>query len=144
MKKLPWDVAHVFSVPVTVADDDCDAFGHTNNVAYLKWLERVAWAHSRSLGLGLEACRRLGVACVARRHELDYLAASFAGERLQLGTWVVNNDGRLCVWRAYQIIRVADARTVLRGMTRWVCVRLANGRPRRQPREFLDAYQPVS
>jgi acyl-CoA thioester hydrolase len=49
-----------------------DAFGHTNNVAYLEWLEKVAWAHSESLGLNIAAYYNLGCGCVVRKHELNY------------------------------------------------------------------------
>src|SRR5436190_2530548 len=99
-----WDVPHPFTQPVTVATSDLDDFGHTNNVVYLSWLERVAWAHSVSLGLSMDDYRRLGAGVVVRKHELEYLAATFAGDELLLGTWVAENDGRLSMWRAYQIV----------------------------------------
>lgn len=139
----PWDVAAPFIERVKVGAEHLDRFGHTNNVMYLQWLERVAWAHSVSLGLGFDEYQRLGAGCVARRHELDYLAPTFAGDVLLLGTWIHENDGRLTMWRAYQIVRVADNKTVLRGRTQWVCVDLASGKPRRQPPEFVAGYLPA-
>lgn len=141
---LPWDVPTPFTLGVTVADSDLDEFGHTNNVRYLAWLERVAWAHSNQLGMDMAAYRRLGAGCVARRHEVDYLAPSFVGEELLLGTWIHENDFRLTMWRAYQVIRVIDQRTLLRGKTLWVSVDLATGKPRRMPAEFVAAYRPFS
>lgn len=141
---LPWDAEPVFAQSIIVSAGDCDRFGHTNNVVYLSWLERVAWAHTESLGLGFSDYERLGCGCVARRHELDYLTPSFAGDELRAATWISENDGRLTMWRNYQIIRLADARTILRGRTQWVCVDLASGRPCRQPAEFLEAYRPVT
>jgi acyl-CoA thioester hydrolase len=141
--KLPWEVATPFVQPVTVSAADIDEFGHTNNVVYLSWLERVAWAHSASLGLDMEGYRRLNCGCVARKHELEYFAATFAGEELLLGTWVHENDERLSMWRAYQIVRPKDGRTVLRGRTHWVCVDLKTGKPRRMPPELVQAYRPA-
>jgi acyl-CoA thioester hydrolase len=141
--ELPWDVRAPFVEPMTVTPADTDQMGHTNNVVYLSWLERVAWAHSQSLGLDFDAYERLGTGCVARRHELDYLAATFAGEQLMLGTWIAENAGRVDMWRAYQIIRVADAKTVLRGRTHWICIDLKSGKPKRQPAEFVQAYKPI-
>lgn len=140
---MTWDVRDPFVLPVTVQPEHIDEFGHTNNVVYLQWLERVAWAHSRHLGLTMDDYRRLGAGCVARKHELEYLAATFAGEELLLGTWVAENDGRLTMWRAYQIVRPADGRTVLRGRTHWVCVDLKSGKPRRMPPEFVSGYRPA-
>jgi len=138
-----WEVAQPFVQRVIVEAGDIDRFGHTNNVVYLGWLERVAWAHSVSLGLDFADYERIGAGCVARRHELDYLQATFPGEELLLATWIAENDARLSMWRAYQIIRVRDMRTVLRGRTHWVCVDLKTGRPRRQPAEFVAAYMPA-
>ena len=137
---LPWDVPAPFVQRRTVVTGDIDAFGHVNNVVYLQWLEQLAWAHSTALGLDMPAYGRLGVGCVARRHELDYLAPAFEGDAIGLATWIHENDGRLSMWRRYQIIRERDSKTLLRGATHWVCVDLASGRPRRQPAVFLEAY----
>ena len=57
-----------------------------------------------------------------------------------LGTWVHDNDGKLSMWRRYQIVRVADSKTVLRCQTHWVCIDMKTGRPKRQPPEFLAVY----
>jgi acyl-CoA thioester hydrolase len=104
----------------------------------------VAWSHSVALGLDFAAYERFGAGCVAHRHELDYLAPTFAGDELLLGTWIAENDGRLTMWRAYQIVRVSDGKTVLRGRTRWVCVDMKTGRPRLQPPEYVAAYTPAT
>lgn len=136
-----WDVPAPFIEPATIKEADVDRFGHTNNVVYLSLLERVAWSHSQSLGLDFEAYEKLGAGCVARRHELDYLAPTFAGEQLWLATWVHENDFRLSMWRRYQIVRASDRKTVLRGQTQWVCVDMKSGRPKRMPAEF-QAYKP--
>jgi len=140
---LQWDVVSPFVQTLEVDAGHLDAFGHTNNVVYLSWLQDVAWAHSVALGFGMEDYRRVGAGCVARRHELDYLAATFAGDRLHVATWVAENAGRLDMWRAYQIIREQDRKTVLRGRTHWICVDMVSGRPRRQPPEFVAAYKPA-
>lgn len=140
---LNFDVATPYTQVVTVLDTHLDEFGHTNNVVYLGWLQDVAWAHSASLGFGMEDCRRVGAGCVARRHELDYLAATFAGDTLHVATWIAENTGRVDMWRAYQIIRAQDGKTVLRGRTHWICVDMQTGRPRRQPPEFVAAYRPA-
>lgn len=136
-----FDVAAPFHRTVRVGAEHLDDFGHTNNVVYLAWLQDVAWAHSQTLGLGMDDYRRLGAGCVARRHELDYLAATFAGDELHVATWIAENAGRLDMWRAYQIVRAGDGRTVLRGRTQWICIDMKTGKPRRQPPEFAAAYR---
>jgi acyl-CoA thioester hydrolase len=142
---LPWTVVAPQQVlRWTVSAADLDGFRHVNNVVYLQWLERVAWAHSEALGLGFSAYEALGCGCVARRHELDYLAPCFEGDALAVATWVAENDGRLSMWRAYQIIRLSDRRTVLTARTHWVCVDMKSGKPRRMPPAFVEGYRPAT
>lgn len=138
---LPWDLPQPFLLPIRVENAHIDQMGHTNNVVYLEWLERVAWGHSQALGLDWDRYRKLNRALVARRHEIDYLAATFAGDELLLGTWIVANDRKLSVTRHYQLIRLQDSVTVLRGLTHWVCIELDSGKPRRMPPEFADGYR---
>lgn len=92
----------------------------------------------------MEDYQRIGYGCVVRRHELDYLSATFEGDELCVATWIAENNFKLDMWRGYQIIRRSDGRTILRGRTQWVCVDMKSGRPRRQPAEFIKAYRPVS
>ena len=140
MKSIAWDYPNPHLLPLTVDDQHLDAMRHTNNVVYLAWVEQVAWNHSHQLGLSWEDYVRLGHGMVARRHELDYLAPTVAGDQLLLATWIIAAD-RLSITRAYQFVRQSDHKTVFRGTTRWVCVDLESGRPRRLPAEFERAYQ---
>ena len=135
-----WDFPNPHILKVQVLPAHIDIMQHTNNVVYLQWLEAVAWDHSRHLGLDGAAYQRLGHGMVARRHELDYLQPTFLGEEIRLGTWILHAD-RLSIRRAYQFIRSADGQTVFRGRTQWVCVDIKEGRVRRMPPEFQQAYQ---
>ena len=137
---LNWDYPDPHITPITVTDEHIDVMGHTNNVVYLQWLEQVAWSHSEALGLDWVMYRKLNRALVARRHEIDYLAATFPADELLLGTWITGNDQKLTVTRQYQIIRPKDGVTVLRGQTFWVCIDLESGKPKRMPAEFAQGY----
>ncbi len=139
MTGTDWDFPAPHIQPQTVDQSHLDPMRHTNNVVYLAWVEQIAWHHSRQLGLHWEDYVRLGHGMVARRHELDYLAPTVAGDSLLLATWIIGID-RLSITRAYQFVREQDNKTVFRGLTRWVCVDLASGRPRRLPSGFEQAY----
>lgn len=143
MQELAWDYENPHIVDAQVEEADVDILGHTNNVTYLRWLEMAAWGHSRVLGLDLEAYKRLNRAMVVRRHEIDYLGASYAGEMVRIGTWLVGHDGKLSLWRRYQVIRKCDGLTLIRGLTHFVCADFATGRPRRMPEAFLKGYAPT-
>lgn len=138
--RIDWDHPQPFLIELMVEEQDIDHLKHANNAAYVRWLERCAWAHSESVGLDWSSYQRLGVAFVVHRHELDYLAATFLGQRLAVATWIQANDGRLSLWRGFQIARVADGVTVLRAKSRYVCARIENGRPCRMPPEFRECY----
>ena len=136
---LDWDFgAPSFCRDIQVEDKHIDIMGHTNNVVYVSWLEDVAWGHSQALGLGWDKYTELNRAMVARRHEVDYLAATFKGDNLLMGTWITENDQKISITRRYQLIRPEDGVTVLRGCTKWVCVAVDSGRPKRMPPEFIN------
>lgn len=138
--EFPWDHPRPFVLPLSPAAEDIDGLNHTNNAVYVRWCESVAWAHSESLGLGLADYERLDRAMAIRRGEYDYLLPSFAGEELLLGTWLAASDGKLTLERRFQLIRIADRATLLRGVWQLVCIEMSSGRPRRMPPEFVTAY----
>lgn len=138
---MSWTHPAPFVIRHRVSADDLDILNHANNCEYLRWLERAAWAHTESLGLGWEQYQALGHAVVARRHEIEYLAPALEGDDLQIGTWVEENSGRLDMWRGYQIVRESDHKTLLTGRTRWVCIALDSGRPARMPKAFVEGYK---
>jgi acyl-CoA thioester hydrolase len=139
-KNIYWDRAYPFTMPLCVSASDIDALGHANNAMYVAWLERCAWQHSNSLGLGVLEFQRLDRAMAVVRHEIDYLASAFEGDELILGTWLTNWDKRLRMTRCFQLIRSSDTITLLRAQTTFVCIELSSGKPRRMPEEFIHGY----
>lgn len=143
MVELCWDYPEPHIVEAEVQAADVDILGHTNNVTYLRWLELAAWGHSEQLGLDMAAYEQENRAMVVHRHEIDYLGASYAGESVKIGTWLVGLDNKLSLWRRYQVNRVEDGRTLVRGLTHFVCADLKTGRPKRMPASFIAGYQPT-
>ena len=137
---MKWDLADPYVLELDVVADDIDELGHANNAVYVKWMERCAWSHSQRLGLDLAAYRQLDRAMAIVRHEVDYLASAYQGERLSMGTWIVESDHKLRMLRCFQLIRPADGATLLRARTTFACIELSSGRPRRMPAEFVEGY----
>ncbi|MCY1183342.1 hypothetical protein D9M73_239530 [compost metagenome] len=77
------------------------------------------------------------------RHEIDYLAAAYEGDELQLATWIVDWDQRLKMTRHFQLKRPSDNTTLLRAQTTFVCIELSTGKPKRMPAEFIEGYGPA-
>ena len=137
---MTWDMPNPFVIDIKVGAEDIDGLGHANNAVYVSWLERCAWRHSQSLGLDLAEYRRLDRAMAVLRHEIDYLAAAYEGQELQMGTWIVESDQKLKMDRRFQLVRPEDGATLLRARTTFVCIELSSGRPRRMPSEFVEVY----
>ncbi len=139
----PWDLPRPFKLRVTPQADDIDGLNHTNNAVYVRWCEKIGWAHSDALGLSLTDYQRLDRAMAIRRGEYDYLLPTALGDELTLGTWISASDGKLTMERRFQLLRDRDGATVLRGRWALVCIEVSTGRPRRMPPAFCDIYLPA-
>jgi acyl-CoA thioester hydrolase len=119
-----------FAIRVGVTDADIDDLGHANNVHYLRWMLEAAtghWDHYRAESPDDAVA---GVGWVVLRHEIDYFAPAFAGERLEVVTWVPSCTALTCD-RFYEIRRVGDQMLLARGTSSYCVVDLATGKPRR-------------
>lgn len=137
---LNWDYPNPHTIDIVVNKDDLDEFEHVNNTRYVQWCEQCAWSHSNSLGLNLSTYQLLNRAMVVKTTHIDYIAPATLGQQLRLATWITHSDQKLSLERAYQLIRAEDGFTLLRGRTRFVCVELSSGRPKRLPKEFIRGY----
>jgi acyl-CoA thioester hydrolase len=127
---------HSFAVP----DGDIDALGHASNIAFVRWIQDVAIAHSAAVGLGLDAYQRLGAIFVVVRHEIDYLRPALRGDALEARTWISNVQAAKCQ-RSTELVRKADDKVLARGLTTWAFIELATGRPRRIAEEVRAAFE---
>lgn len=139
-----WDLPspHVHRVTARVAD--IDGYGHVNNAVYVRWLDEAAWSHSSVLGVPPALCLATGRGMAVWRTQLNYLAPAFAGDEIEVATWICGSDGKLRVERRFQMRRAVDGRCLLRALVHYVCIDLDSGRPRRMPPGYVSAYRPRS
>ena len=135
---LSWDLPGPFTLEITVQAEDTDRLGHANNVVYIRWLEEVSWAHIESLGMTWALHEETGKAMAITHTDVDYLMSANAGDQLVLGTWLTDWDGRFRSARQFQLIRRADGKTLLRGMSTHACGDMKSQRPARAPKAFVD------
>lgn len=128
-----------FRLALTVTDQDIDPLGHASNIAYLRWIQDVAVAHSEAVGLGFEAYCQIGAVFVVRRHEIDYLRPVLRGEALEARTWICSVMAAKCE-RATEITRPEDGALVAKATTIWGYVLQSSGRPTRIPDEVKAAF----
>ncbi len=123
--------------PLVVPSSAIDELGHVNNVTYVSWLQEAATAHSTSLGWDLAGYQALGSGWVVGSHFIEYLRPAFAGQELEILTWVASLEKRRSL-RRYRIRRGDEV--VVRAETMWVFVDLASGRPREIAPEVARAF----
>jgi acyl-CoA thioester hydrolase len=125
-----------FTIPANVIDEN----GHVNNVAYVQWMQDIAVEHYASIG-GIEAQGQDGTWFV-REHKIEYLLPAFAGEEIEIKTWV-ENIRRVRSLRKYEFVRKSDGRTLVRGETDWVFVDAKTGAPRAIPEKVSRVFTVV-
>jgi acyl-CoA thioester hydrolase len=121
--------SHVYEIEV--AASTIDANGHANNVEYLRWMQDAAVSHARAVGCS-DATQAAGATWVVRSHHVDYLRPAFAGDRVEVRTWVADFR-RAFSMRKYELVRSSDGAVLARGETNWVFVDAATGKPRSVP-----------
>jgi acyl-CoA thioester hydrolase len=135
ISKMP----RIHVTPIVVNDDAIDVNGHVNNLAYVRWMQDAATAHSAAQGWALDRYLAAGAGWFVRSHFIEYLRPAFAGETLLLYTWVTGMTARSSP-RRYLFAHDQDGSTVARAETLWVFVDFESGRPARIPPEVRDAF----
>jgi acyl-CoA thioester hydrolase len=128
----------VYRYEMTVPAEALDENGHVNNVHFVQWMQDVAVRHYESIG-GVPATQALGATWVVRSHRVEYLAPSFAGDVLEVRTWIANLR-RVRSLRRYEFWRKSDNRLLVRGETDWVFVEAATGRPMAVPPQVAATF----
>ncbi len=132
-------ITPIYSKIVTIPPSVIDENGHVNNVAYVQWMQDIAIEHYESIG-GTSPMQKVGATWVARSHLIEYLLPAFAGEEIEIRTWI-ENVRRVRSLRRYEFVRITDGRLIVRGETDWVFVDAATGSPRAIPEEVIKVFQ---
>jgi acyl-CoA thioester hydrolase len=131
-----------FRLEIVASEGEIDELGHVSNIAYVRWVQEVARAHSHAAGWDAPKYQQLGAVWVTRRHEVDYLSPAYLADRIALRTWIESWRGASAVRRT-EITRTTDERLLARATTLWVLVDVKDGRPRRVPAEMIAAFSPA-
>ncbi|HEV8612170.1 MAG TPA: thioesterase family protein [Gemmatimonadales bacterium] len=116
-----------FEVSIEVGHEHIDGLGHVNNVVYLGWMQQAATAHWDRVS---DSASRAAVRWVVIRHEIDYKAPAFVGERLLARTWV--GEPTAATWERFsEIRRASDDQLLAQCRSVYVALDPVSGRPRR-------------
>ena len=158
--RQPWldsQAGHAYVAWFPVRFSDLDPLGHVNNAVYLNLMEQAAIEHAGLSGFAYDELRTHNLAFIARRHEITYVAPSFAGDWLRVTTWTESLEGARAI-RAYEICRsgtedshqpgrfsIQETPTptgdvVVSARTEWAFIDLTTGRPKRLPEGIEAAF----
>lgn len=135
-------MSSVFDLKIKVKPEHIDVLGHVNNVVYVQWMQDVASAHIEALGVGLEQYLALKHAMVAVEHHVQYRKAALLDDEIILRTWLYDINA-LYSFRQYAFFNAKDNNLLFTGNTKWACIEIATGRPKRMSPTFIQAYQPI-
>ncbi|MDJ0367071.1 thioesterase family protein [Hymenobacter sp. H14-R3] len=124
---------HAYSHVFTVEASDIDQLGHANNVAYVRWVQEVAAAHWHHLYP--PTAELPPQVWVVQEHHIRYLRSAYAGDELQVRTWVADVKGASSK-RLTRIERVTDGQLLCAAETQWVLLDAGSGRPVRVPADI--------
>jgi acyl-CoA thioester hydrolase len=131
-------LSSIYSKTITIPETAIDENGHVNNVAYVQWMQDIAVEHYETIG-GMDPMRAAVAMWVIREHRIEYLLPAFAGEEIEIKTWV-ENVRRVRSLRKYEFIRKSDEKVLVKGETDWVFVDAKTGAPRAVPKEVINVF----
>lgn len=132
----------VFHHARVVSAEEIDRQGHVNNVAFVRWMQDAAVAHSAEQGWPNDRYEAGGFGWVARMHRIEYLSAAYQDNPVVVLTWVsefgkVTSKRRYRIWNPDSKVLLADAETT------WAFIDLTTKKPRRIAPEVGDAFEVV-
>lgn len=130
-------ISSTYSKNITIPPTAIDENGHVNNVVYVQWMQDIAVEHYASLG-GIEA-QGADSTWVVRQHSIEYLLPAFAGEEIEIRTWV-ENIRKVRSLRKYEFVRMSDGKVLVKGETDWVFVDVKTGSPKAVPGEVERVF----
>jgi len=126
----------VFSFRLKVTASAIDDRHHVNNLKYLEWCLKAAEKHweQNARPEMLE-----NYVWYVLHHSIDYKAAAFKGEELEVRTWVTRSEG-VKSERHYSISRVADKKELILAKTIWCLLDAKNLKPTRISDEIRNLF----
>ncbi len=120
---------------------ECDAYGHLNNVNYLRYMQETAYDASAAAGYGMIAYEQSGRRWFVRETEIEYLQPVKYNDEVTVRTWV-EDFRRVRSIRRYEIYAQTSHSPVATAWTDWVYLDVATNQPVSVPKEMVLAFIP--
>ena len=126
----------VFEMVLTAEPEHIDELGHVNNAVWVQWIQQVAVSHWYSVA---DPEHDAAYYWVVVRHEIDYLRAAVAGDRIVARTWV-GEAPQGARFDRFMEFTGPDGKVCVRAKTQWAIIDKAAGRPIRVPPEVIAPF----
>lgn len=123
---------------IVIPSSAIDENGHVNNVVYVQWMQDIAVEHYASIG-GIEA-QGPDSTWVIRKHSVEYFLPAFAGEEIEIRTWV-EDLRKVRSLRMYEFVRKSDGKVLVKGETDWVFMDSKTGKLKAIPVEVEEIFK---
>jgi 3-oxoadipate enol-lactonase len=122
-------------IDLVVYPDECDAFGHLNQAAFLSLFERARWEMLHR-GPGMDVFTSAGTWPALRKTVIDYRAAAFPGDVLRFSQ-ALTHHGRTSFTMRQTARRVRDETLIASAEFVFVCID-RDGHPVPIPGQFSE------
>ena len=123
-----------------VVEEEVDELEHAGNLAYLKWMQAAAIAHSDVAGWTTARYFERQAGWVVRSHQIEYLQSASAGDEIIVRTWIADMK-RISSLRRYRVYRAGDRKLLAEGATNWAFIDFKSRRLIRIPEEVVSAFE---
>lgn len=131
-------ISPIYSKTIIIPASAIDENGHVNNVVYVQWMQDIAVEHYAAIG-GIEA-QGPDATWVVRKHGVEYFLPAFAGEEIEICTWV-EDLRKVRSLRLYEFVRKSDGKILVKGETDWVFMDTKSGKPKAIPAEVEKVFE---
>lgn len=118
---------------------ECDAYGHVNNVNYLRYMQETAFDAAAAVGYDSRHFEHSQHVWLVHETDIEYLHPLRYNDSVTVKTWV-QDFRRTRSRRAYELTRESDGLSVARATTDWVYIDSTTGRPAAIPPEMIAAF----
>jgi acyl-CoA thioester hydrolase len=120
---------------------ECDAYGHLNNINYLRWMQEAVFGASAAVGYDWARYNEIGYMWLMRETDIEYLTPVEYGDEVELKTWVIEFQRFRSRW-VYEFTATQTGQLATRALTDLVYVNSETLQPAVVPEEMQLAFLP--
>lgn len=131
----------IFKRRFRVRHYECDAYGHLNNVNYVRYMQETALDASTAVGWDSARYTAIGHQWLIRETDIEYLQPLLWNDEVEVISYVIEFR-RIQSRRYYEFRRVSDDALMAKATTNWVFLNTETNKPARVPEAMIQDFAP--